>query len=77
MGYLIAPDDQDALNNAIAELSTTDHGYMRKNARDYAEKYLSIDKVMREFERTIVDLLPERKQGHAMKVGELADEVRH
>jgi colanic acid biosynthesis glycosyl transferase WcaI len=76
MGYLIDPEDQDALNDSIVQLSTGNYEYMRKNARKYAEDFLSKDRVLMKFEETLRDLLPGRATKQPVEIGELVDEVR-
>jgi glycosyltransferase involved in cell wall biosynthesis len=75
MGYLIDAEDQYALTTAIQDLLNGDYQYMRKNARDYAVQFLSIDKVMTKFE-TMIDTLFSEKSSHPIKVAELTDQVR-
>ena len=75
MGYLTNAEDQSALRDAVAELLTGDYQYMRKNARDYAVRSLSIDKVMARFETTLINTLFEEKARGPKKVAELVEEV--
>lgn len=50
MGLLVAAENQQALNEGIARALEGDHAQTRQHARAYAERYLSIDNVMRAFE---------------------------
>jgi len=55
MGILVNAEDQQALNDGIALAvdSRTDH--LQRNARRYAETYLSISRIMSRFEKTLTD----------------------
>jgi len=46
LGILIAPEDQEALTNAIKNTVFLDHTVIKNNARKFAAGYLNIDKVM-------------------------------
>lgn len=57
MGILVAAENNEALSSGIRNaLKNHDNsmGNTRKNARDYAEKYLSIDGVMLSFEKELL-----------------------
>ncbi|CAH8292901.1 colanic acid biosynthesis glycosyl transferase WcaI [Mariniflexile fucanivorans] len=55
MGVLVAAENQLALNTGIDEaLLTSDRLTIMKNARNYAENYLDINKVMEAFEGLII-----------------------
>lgn len=49
LGLLIEPENQDALNNSIEEALAVNSNIARKNARNYAETYLSIDEVLNRY----------------------------
>jgi hypothetical protein len=49
MGLLVAPDDSHALTAAVMNALNHSHQPLRDNARDYAENFLDIDKVMIRF----------------------------
>lgn len=51
MGLLVAAENQEALNSGIEEaLNTNERLTIMKNARNYAENYLDINNVMKNFE---------------------------
>jgi len=50
MGWLVEAENQQALNNGLQQALIEDTTVQRKNARAYAERYLSIDKIMESFE---------------------------
>lgn len=50
MGLVVAAENQQALNEGITHALAQDHSLTRRHAREYAERYLSIDSVMRDFE---------------------------
>lgn len=54
MGILVAADDQQALNEGLLKAVTEDNHYIKMNARFYAQKYLSMDRVMKSFEKEIL-----------------------
>lgn len=51
MGVLVDAENQAALNDGIRRALTENTGEITKNARVYAEKYLSIEMIMRSFEQ--------------------------
>lgn len=53
VGFIVPPDDPDELRNAILSIMGKDVKDKRENAREYAEKYLNINNVMRTFETGI------------------------
>lgn len=55
MGLLVEAEHQNALNKGIYEaIHTNERLTIMKNAREYAERYLDIDSVMKDFESIIV-----------------------
>ncbi|WP_324672900.1 WcaI family glycosyltransferase [Hymenobacter sp. GOD-10R] len=50
MGLLVEAENQQALNEGLRKALAQDTSQQRKNARAYAERYLSIDKIMESFE---------------------------
>ena len=54
MGLLVEAESQQALNEGITKAISESNYYIGKNARVYAENYLSIDKVMGAFEQTLI-----------------------
>ncbi|HEX8377336.1 MAG TPA: WcaI family glycosyltransferase [Pedobacter sp.] len=50
MGLLVGAENQLALNEGLRKALTGESAEVRKNARAYAERYLSIDKIMESFE---------------------------
>ncbi|HEX8505613.1 MAG TPA: glycosyltransferase, partial [Hymenobacter sp.] len=54
MGLLVAAENQAALNAGLADALGHDHTAVAKNARRYAEEYLSIESVMRAYERRLL-----------------------
>jgi len=75
MGYVIPAEDQQALDDAIAKLSSDDFQFMRKNARGYAEEFLSVDKVMSGFEEVLKYSCGEQVVSRPVEIGELVDQV--
>lgn len=55
IGLLVEAENQPALNAGILAAVRDDFGQINKNARAYAETYLSIDNVMRNFEQNITN----------------------
>ncbi|MBA4057684.1 MAG: colanic acid biosynthesis glycosyltransferase WcaI, partial [Marivirga sp.] len=55
IGLLIEAENQIALNDGILHAVSEDFSQMNKNARAYAEKYLSIDNVMHNFAQFIAN----------------------
>jgi colanic acid biosynthesis glycosyl transferase WcaI len=53
MGLVIEPENQAALDNAIAEAINCNSIVKGKNARDYAEKFLSIDSILSTFSEKV------------------------
>lgn len=49
-GILVEAENQAALNEAIVQALTTDHRFVKDNARRYAEQYLNLDNVMASFD---------------------------
>lgn len=49
MGIIVAPEQQEALNDGIIMALEKQNNFYRVNARFYAEENLSIDTVMRRF----------------------------
>ncbi|GAA0544002.1 WcaI family glycosyltransferase [Chitinophaga japonensis] len=54
MGILVNAEDQQALNEGIAQAVDGDTDHLQRNARTYAETYLSISKIMSRFETSVV-----------------------
>jgi colanic acid biosynthesis glycosyl transferase WcaI len=46
MGFVIEAENEELLIGAINEIITTDYGYMRSNAREYAEKFLNMHEII-------------------------------
>jgi colanic acid biosynthesis glycosyl transferase WcaI len=46
MGYVVNADDQQSLNRGIQDSIHNGNEYIKRNARKYAENYLSIDKIL-------------------------------
>jgi colanic acid biosynthesis glycosyl transferase WcaI len=55
MGLLVEAENQQALNEGLRKAIDEDNQYLTKNARTYAENYLSIEKVMKTFESTVIN----------------------
>jgi len=53
IGVLTAAEDAEALKDCILRLVRYDFSYINKNARQYAETFLSLDKIMFSFEEFI------------------------
>ena len=53
MGILIQPENQALLTEAITDAVNRPHELLRKNARDFAETHLSMDKILSGFFKTI------------------------
>tara|TARA_R110000744_G_scaffold256518_1_gene371990 strand:+ start:16345 stop:17580 length:1236 start_codon:yes stop_codon:yes gene_type:complete len=54
MGILVATENQNALEDGISlGISSTNSVEIRNNARVYSEKYLSIENVMKTFQKTV------------------------
>jgi colanic acid biosynthesis glycosyl transferase WcaI len=54
MGFLVDAENQHALNAGIEKVINGELGYLKQNARIYAESYLSIKKVMLAFEERLL-----------------------
>jgi colanic acid biosynthesis glycosyl transferase WcaI len=56
LGYLVKPGSENELYKAIKHLLTNKSqcGRIGTNARDYAEKYLSKDVILRNFEKNVI-----------------------
>lgn len=54
LAIVVDAEDQQALNQGLLEAVMSDTDGITKNARLYAEKYLSIDNVMRDFEEAVL-----------------------
>ena len=54
MGIVIEPDNQEALTHAIANASKEGNEWISANARDYAENFLTMDKVVSKFFQEIL-----------------------
>ncbi|PVY38667.1 WcaI family glycosyltransferase [Pontibacter virosus] len=54
MGILVEAENQQALNKGIQKALTENKDEMKRNARHYAESYLSIDKIMKSFENSFL-----------------------
>ena len=54
MGILVQAENQHSLNKGIEEAIVMSNTNITKNARIYAEDYLSINKIMEKFETTIL-----------------------
>ena len=54
IGLLCAADDTTALFNAIKQALINDYTSVKNNARQYAEEFLSIDKIMRHFKENVI-----------------------
>lgn len=55
LGIVIEPEDQDRLEQAILENIFKDQNEIKTNARNFAEKELTITKVLNKFETTLID----------------------
>lgn len=57
LGYLIKPDSESELYTAINHLliNKSQHSTISTNARKYAEKYLSKDKILWDFEKNVLN----------------------
>lgn len=53
MGLLVAAENQMALNDGLRQALVTDTSALRRNARTYAERYLSIDTIMQDFTQLV------------------------
>lgn len=53
VGFIVAPDDFNALKETVLLLSQNNANIQKTNARAYAEEYLNIDSVMHRFVNTI------------------------
>lgn len=60
LGIVIEPESVDVLRTSIERALTDDLDVYRKNARLYAERYLSRESVLREYEQTISRLTNQR-----------------
>jgi colanic acid biosynthesis glycosyl transferase WcaI len=58
LGYLIKPDSESELYIAINHLliNKPQHSIISNKAREYAEKYLSKDKILRNFEKNVLNI---------------------
>jgi colanic acid biosynthesis glycosyl transferase WcaI len=77
IGYLVDAENQEALNAGIGKIISEDFAAMTRNARQYAEEYLSVDNVMGSFERKFNGLLvtgkiPSRSTGNRQRIPEVA-----
>lgn len=55
IGLVCPPEDVAALKTIIEKAIVCDCGLLRNNARNYAEKYLSIDKIMRRYVAEVLE----------------------
>ncbi|MEJ6982477.1 WcaI family glycosyltransferase [Pedobacter sp. P351] len=55
MAIVVDAEDQQVLNRSILESVTNNNDEFRRNARVYAEKYLSIETVMHDFENSVLN----------------------
>ena len=53
MGVLVNAESTDALREGILRIVNNDFTHMNKNARKYAETFLSVDKIMMSYEKII------------------------
>jgi colanic acid biosynthesis glycosyl transferase WcaI len=60
MGYTADPEDVDALAALIAEASAQNNQGKSAHARDYAEKFLDKEVILRNFERNLLELSGQR-----------------
>ena len=51
IGLIVEAENQVALNEGILKAVTEDFSHLNKNARAYAENYLSIENIMKSFTR--------------------------
>jgi len=54
IGLIVEAENQVALNEGILKAVTEDFAHLNKNARAYAETYLSIDNIMKSFEELML-----------------------
>lgn len=71
IGILVKPEDQQALNNAIVKATSLNYDDIRRNARTYAVKSLSIDHIMESFEKQVLCRDSKPKEGQVTKEGAL------
>ncbi|SEL24646.1 WcaI family glycosyltransferase [Parapedobacter koreensis] len=62
LGILIEPESVEALTNGLQQALDTDLSPYRERARQYAERFLSKEQVLQEFERNLVRLTSHEKQ---------------
>jgi colanic acid biosynthesis glycosyl transferase WcaI len=55
IGLLVDAESQPALNSGMQQAIMTDNTNIIRNARTYAEKYLSINSIMKSFEDTVLN----------------------
>jgi colanic acid biosynthesis glycosyl transferase WcaI len=55
-GILVAPESVEALKEGIDKALNTDVNTIRRNARRYAEQFLSKDQIMNKFEEELIAL---------------------
>lgn len=53
MGILVKAENTDALKEGILNVIRNDFSHINKNARQYAETFLAVDKIMFTYERTM------------------------
>ncbi|MBO0357510.1 WcaI family glycosyltransferase [Hymenobacter sp. BT186] len=58
MGILVPAEDQQALNDGIKQALSLQNSHIAENARTYAERNLSIDKIMQSFVSTMQERQP-------------------
>ncbi|SKB98578.1 colanic acid biosynthesis glycosyl transferase WcaI [Parapedobacter luteus] len=62
LGILIEPESAEALADGLQQALSTDVTLYRERARQYAERFLSKEQVLQEFERNLVRLTSHEKQ---------------
>lgn len=62
MGIVVDAENQQALNDGITSALTADAETLAQNARAYAESYLSIDRIMSNFEESCLKPSPDVRQ---------------
>lgn len=56
MGIIVEPEDVKSLSEGIDYAINNDLGIYKKNARKYAESYLSKENILRDFEKELADI---------------------
>ena len=68
MGYVIQPENQDALNTAILNAIENNNEEKEKNARSYAETFLCINSILLNFSENVLKQKPAQELRKSLKI---------